>query len=250
VIAVSEELKMLSMHFGSDNKKTIRLSNVIDTKRFFPSSEKVATRKKLNIPLEVPVVLSLRRLSKKNGVHYLLKSAKTIISQNSQTMFLICGDGEEHVNLLQLAHELNISQNIIFTGNVPNDIIYDYIISSDIAVFPSLAEATSIACLEVMACGIPVVASDVGGLPEIIQHGETGMLVKFGISASTFEDPGLDNSVIDELARTTLALIRDSELREKIGKQAALTVRKNHTWDDYGKQIIDIYRQAIQKGHV
>ncbi len=246
IIGVSEELKLLSILFGGDKERTVRFSNVVDTKRFFPTIDKAFSRKNLNIAQNVPVVLSLRRLSRKNGVHYLIQAAVRILQQNSSVLFLICGDGEKKEALFKLVKELHIEENFIFTGNVPNDKIYEYIISSDIAVFPSLAEATSIACLEVMACGIPVVASDVGGLPEIIQHGETGMLVKFHLAASTFEDPGLDVSIIDDLAQTIFSLLANDDLRLKIGQQAASYVRNNHTWDIYGEKIEDLYKHAIQ----
>ena len=167
------------------------------------------------------------------------------MQQNSSVLFLICGDGEKKEALFKLSVNCTLKR-ISYLLNVPNDKIYEYIISSDIAVFPSLAEATSIACLEVMACGIPVVASDVGGLPEIIQHGETGMLVKFHLAASTFEDPGLDVSIIDDLAQTIFSLLANDDLRLKIGQQAASYVRNNHTWDIYGEKIEDLYKHAIQ----
>ncbi|HLF13892.1 MAG TPA: glycosyltransferase family 4 protein, partial [Bacteroidota bacterium] len=243
VIAVSNELRELSIGFGSPAERTIRMSNAIDPARFRPAEDRAALRRKLGLPVDGTIVLSLRRLSVKNGVQYLIDAAPVVIEKYPEAIFLLCGDGDFRRPLEERVALRGVGGNFRFLGSVPNESVTPYIQASDVAVFPSLAEATSIACLEVMACGVPVVASNVGGLPEIVRHGENGMLVEFGISSSVFQDPGLPPSVVRALGDAIVSVLADSVLRRRLGASAADYVRENHSWEVYTDSILKLYRE-------
>ena len=105
-----------------------------------------------------------RRLFSKNGVEYLVRAMPYIVAQVDAEAVLI-GDGPERTRLEELARELGVADRLSFMGKQPSAAMPGLLSSGDLAVFPSLMEATSVAALEAMACELPVAASRVGGLP-------------------------------------------------------------------------------------
>jgi len=120
-----------------------------------------------------------RRLVSKNGVEFLVRAAPEILRKIPQARFLIIGDGPERRALELLAGELGVVSALRFLGARPHDEMPGLLCSAEIAILPSLMEATSVAALEAMACERPVVATRVGGLPEIVDD-EVGALVAPG----------------------------------------------------------------------
>ena len=119
-----------------------------------------------------------RRLFEKNGVEFFLK-AMPLISERVDVEAVIVGDGPEREKLEALATSLTLGERVVFLGARGHDEMPGLLSSAELAVFPSLMEATSVAALESMACELPVAASDVGGLPEIVD-GEVGGLFEAG----------------------------------------------------------------------
>lgn len=244
-IAVSEELRQLAIGLGSPEERTERLSNVIDVAKFSSLVDPSAARRELGLPPDARIILSLRRLSLKNGVHYLIRAFAPIARTHPDAYLVLCGDGEMRGELVALVDRLGIGGRVRFLGSVPNNEVQKVIAASDMAVFPSLAEATSIACLEVMATGVAVVVSDVGGLPEIVTHGQTGLIVRFGLPGSTFRDPGLPDAVVDDLRTSIERLLDDRILRARIAHQARSDVLSRYSWSAYAEKVEGIYTHAI-----
>ena len=119
-----------------------------------------------------------RRLFEKNGVEFFLR-AMPLISERVDVEAVIVGDGPERENLEGLAASLELGERVQFLGAREHDEMPGLLSSAELAVFPSLMEATSVAALESMACEVPVAASDVGGLPEIVDKG-VGALFEAG----------------------------------------------------------------------
>ena len=119
-----------------------------------------------------------RRLFEKNGVEFFLR-AMPLISERVDVEAVIVGDGPEREKLEALAANLTLGERVVFLGARGHDEMPGLLSSAEMAVFPSLMEATSVAALESMACELPVAASDVGGLPEIVD-GEVGALFEAG----------------------------------------------------------------------
>ncbi|MEQ8331257.1 MAG: glycosyltransferase family 4 protein [Longimicrobiales bacterium] len=115
-----------------------------------------------------------RRLYPKNGVEYFVRGLPGIVSDHDVEAILV-GDGPERERLERLAAERGVADRIRFLGARPNSDMPGLLSSADLAVFPSLMEATSVAALECMACELPVAASDVGGLPEIVDDQVGGL---------------------------------------------------------------------------
>jgi hypothetical protein len=145
---------------------------------------------------------------------------------------LIIGDGPERLRLEGLARELGVSDRIDFLGAAPHEAMPGLLASGEIAIFPSLMEATSVAALEAMACERPVLATDVGGLPEIVDERVGGLVPP--------RDPG-------GLARGVVRLLRDPHLVEKgqIARERVVTHWSNARLVD---RHLEIYRTSSRGG--
>ena len=245
VIGVSNELVQLSIKYGANPQLTIVKPNAVYVKRFHPEVKGDHIRKKYAIAENEIVILTLRRLVPKTGVQYVVEGAPEIIKKNDNVRFLIVGEGELRNSLQARVKSLGIEKHFIFTGSIPNEEVQDYIAASDISVFASLAEATSIACLEVMACAKAVVVSSVGGLPEIVSNGETGVIVPFQIEKSTYLDYGLPQETVNALTQAIQVLVDDPDLRQYLGNNAAKTVQEKFSWSAYIDSLLSLYNEVI-----
>ncbi len=152
------------------------VENFIDSTRFDPERyDRIQSRKKLKISNEAMVIGFVGRLDRCKGVDILLNAARTLLACNRGYRFVIVGYGAEEHNLRRLARELAISEQVTFTGLCENPAAA--MAAFDLAVIPSRREAFGITAVELMAMGVPVIASTVGGLPELIENERTGLLL-------------------------------------------------------------------------
>jgi len=118
---------------------------------------------------------TVARLQPVKGVEYLIEAAKHVLESIPNTRFLIVGEGPQKAELIHKVHQLNLSSDVIFAG-MRGDI--PAILSAlDLFVLPSLSEALGIAVIEALAAKVPVIATNVGGVTEIVEDGKTGLLV-------------------------------------------------------------------------
>jgi len=171
-----------------------------------------------------------RRLFEKNGVEFLIRAVPLILEEADVEVVLI-GDGPEREALETLARQLGVAERVDFLGSREHADMPGLLSSADLAVFPSLMEATSVAALESMACELPVVASRVGGLPEIIDD-EVGALC--------------EPAAPDALARCVLALLGGGRLRT-IGRVARARVVERWSNDRLADRHVDIYEDIVAR---
>ena len=198
------------------------LVNGVETDIFRPqqgSLPRTAGRRRLVVP---------RRLFPKNGVEYFVRALPEIAA-GADLDVIVIGDGPERDRLEGLARELGVADRIDFLGARPHAEMPALLCSADMAVFPSLVEATSVAALECMACGLPVAASAVGGLPQIVDDSVGGLFPP--------ADPGA-------LAAKVLELLADGELdrRGATGRENVVSMWSNERLVDrhlevYGKLV-------------
>jgi glycosyltransferase involved in cell wall biosynthesis len=160
-------------------------------------------------PTDGPRIIVPRRLFPKNGVEYFVRAFPLIREEVPEVTAVLVGDGPERDRLEALAGELGVADDLEFMGARPNEEMPGLLSSAELAVFPSLMEATSVAALECMACGVPVAASKVGGLPEIVDE-EVGGLFEPA-------DPA-------DLARTVVDLLGSGDLPERGARGRARVV--------------------------
>ena len=232
MIGPSQELVDTVIKLGIGQDKTSFISNGVDIERFNPKVEGGEIREKYKIKPEEKVILCPRRLALKNGVWYLIKAIPHIIKQNGNVKCLIVGDGSEMGKLSQEVIRLVVADRVIFAGRVPNSEMPKYYAASDVVVLPSLKEATSIAGLEAMASGKPLVGTNVGGIPQIIADGETGILVPP-------RSP-------EELAYAIACLLNDDEKRAAMGLNARKRAESEFSWQIIARRTQNIYNKIIK----
>ena len=156
------------------NKFTI-VHNAVDTKQFSPEINSDIARKEFSIYPDVSVVGMVARLHICKGHQYLLKAAVEVIKVLPEVKFVLVGDGELRGELENSAMKLGIEKNIVFTGSRQD--VSQLIQLFDVAVLSSIYEGFGNFLIEAMAMTKPVVATNVGGIPEVVKHEETGILV-------------------------------------------------------------------------
>lgn len=164
-LAASREIADVAESLGR-GKAVEAVTNGVDTDVFRPVPPSLEATSGIRRRLVVP-----RRLFQKNGVEYFVRAVPLLVNRYGLDVeAVLVGDGPERARLEALASELGCASRILFFGARPHDDMPGILASSELAVFPSLMEATSVAALECMACGLPVAASRVGGLPEIVDE--------------------------------------------------------------------------------
>jgi glycosyltransferase involved in cell wall biosynthesis len=199
------------------------VTNGVETDRFRPVEP--------SHPAEPGVrqVIVPRRLFPKNGVEFAVRALPIVAALVPGVRFLFVGDGPERARLEALAAELGVADRARFLGALPHDAMPGMLSSAEVAVFPSLMEATSVAALECMACGLPVVASNVGGLPEIVDA-EVGALV-----------PPADPEALAQAIVATL----DRPDRVEAGVRARRRVVDHWSNDRLVERHLEIYRALL-----
>lgn len=202
VISVSEKVRISMINtFGVPKDKVFTIHNGINTKRIQNSMYvKGSIRDEFKINKDCTLVGVIAGLREQKGLDYFIKSAKCIIDEIDNVKFIIVGEGPLKNSLVELTKSLDISDKVIFTGfrndvgNIINDI--------DIFCLSSLYEGLPIALLEALANSKPVLVTDVGGIPEIIEHGVNGMMVpprNVELFSNTLKSMLLNKDLIEKL---------------------------------------------------
>lgn len=229
VIVCSEFMKGEAIRlFECPTDKIDVVYNGVNAARFefeWSEQERLAHRAKLALP-EEKIVMYVGRFVREKGIQVLLNAASTVLAQEPNTKFLIVGGGnrERFENFLDWA---GLRDKVLFTGFMANRSLYQLYRVADVAVFPSLYEPFGIVALEAMAAGAPVVASDAGGLREVVLHDQTGTLSYSGNPES--------------LAWGILHVLRDPERAKRLGVNAKVRLRTDFDWSLIADQTIAVY---------
>ena len=175
------------------------------------------------------------RLSNEKGIDVLIRAIPGILKTYPNTKFLIVGDGKEKENLVSIATKLKIIDAITWTGLQPRDKLASYYAQMDIVAIPSRFEGFGLTAIEAMSYGIPVVASSVDGLKEIIEDNKSGVLVNK-------DDP-------DMLANAIKSLIKDKNKRNDFSISGKKRVEECFSYNNYKQQISNIYRGLTLTHH-
>ncbi len=211
-IANSQATKAaLSRTTGLHDESIHIISNFIDFSQFDPLLyDRQKARKTLGIPENQTVIGFVGRLDQCKGVDLLINTAGILCESGDQYRFVIIGEGKERKELEKLTSKLGLEEKVIFNGLSKNPA--ELMIAFDIAVIPSRREAFGIAAVELMRMRIPVIASPVGGLVELIDHKKTGIV--------------LDSLNTECIADSIKALVHDSSLLRNIADNAEIFSRK------------------------
>lgn len=183
IFTVDENIKKHIESFGVESRRVLLMRNFVDVDEFSPARSRRESRRECGFEFDEFVILCPRRLVKKCGVIYAAWAAKELRNLMEDNFVLVfAGEGNERQRIERYARENELEEKIVFLGNIPHVRMPALIRAADVVLIPSITvgierEATSISALEAMASGIPVVASNIGGLSELIRDGETGYLV-------------------------------------------------------------------------
>jgi glycosyltransferase involved in cell wall biosynthesis len=165
---------------------------------------------------------------KEKGVDIMLRAAGMILRKHSGVHFLLVGEGPELTKYRELTIELGIESNVTFTGLLNNPTGTGVFEASDVYCQPSVwQEACPLAVLEAMSVKVAVIASDTGGLPEIVQHGKSGILVSVGNSK--------------EICAALEKLLGNADLRRSMGEEGYQLILKEHRIEETARKYVDVF---------
>lgn len=224
VICVSHRLARGMRHYAAP-QQLLTVHNGIEVERVRSSFSRAEARRRLNLPESAEVVGTAGRLVPVKRLDIFLQAARWLTNARPETRFVIAGSGPEEARLRELAASLGIADRVLFAGH--RDDVHDVLRAMDIFVISSDHEGLPMVLLEAMALGVPVVARAVGGVPEVIEDGKSGLLV-----ASA--DP-------EALALRCAALFADADEREQVAARAAARVASDFSAQRAADDILRLY---------
>jgi glycosyltransferase involved in cell wall biosynthesis len=230
VITPSRELLERSVDAGYPRDRLRYVPNGVDVRVFRPGTPDPELQRVYGLKPSDRVLVVPRRFDHKNGVDVLLRAIPEVVRVIPQLKLLLVGDGPEREALETLVREQGIGASVVFCGSQPRDRMVRHLQLAEIAVLPSRMEAVSLAGLEAMAVGLPVVGSHVGGIPEFVRDGENGLLVPVG-------DPRA-------LAAALIRLLSDEGELRALAARTRPSVESDFSWRAAAEQTLEVYAAA------
>ena len=216
--SVSNELE----EYGLKSNEVKVVGNGVDEKTFIPITQKAKKNK---------YVLFTGVLRARKGLFDFIECGASVCKKRPDVKFVICGDGPFLPHAIERVRQKNLQEKIIFLGRVSRLKLIETYQNATLQIVPSHYEGLPTVMLEGMACGLPVVATNVGGNSEVIVHGQNGFLV-----------PPREPQII---SCYVLKLLEDAQLREKIGAAARITIEKKFSWNKIADNILQCYKSVL-----
>ena len=182
-------------------------------------------------PVDKQVILYTGRLIELKGVHHLVSALSQLKEMRNDWVCWIVGEGEKQAELQAQSTALGLEENIVFLGS--RDDIPQLLFNSDIFVLPSLIENQPLSVIEAQIAGKPVIVSDAGGLPEIVEHGVTGLVSSAGD--------------VEDLCNNLELLLKDEMYRKELGSNAKKWGMTHWSLDKGVQNVLKVYKSAISK---
>jgi glycosyltransferase involved in cell wall biosynthesis len=222
--AITEDCRQHALRAGAPAEGIHLVFNGTDLRRFSPGENGEGLHR-----FGPHMIFACRQLFPRKGIRFLLEAGAQLKPQFPDLKIVLAGDGFERPELAKLAGELGIGADVTFLGWVPNAELPPYYRAAAVSVIPSLEEGFGIPAAEAMGCEVPVVASDAGGLPEVVENGVTGIVVPRGDSAA--------------LAGAIGSLLADPERRRRMGQAGRERALRLFDWDRSAAQFEELYRE-------
>lgn len=241
VAATARDMEHMLSLYGADRAKIRVIPCGVDLSLFHPH-DRARARQAIGIEPETKLVLFVGRMEPLKGIDDLLRAIARILRDHSMpcnevSLSIIGGSAEDHpdrissemARLMRMRDALGLHEMVTFLGAQGQDVLPLYYSAADVVVMPSHYESFGMVALEAMACGTPVVASDVGGLSYTVEDGVTGFLV-----------PDRDPKA---LADRICDILNDEVFRDQLGRQA-LDVARGYSWQNITNAILEVYREV------
>lgn len=219
---------------GNDNVNVLPMG--VDTEYFSKIHDVASLKRKFKI--EGPVILFVGRLIDWKGTAYLINAMPETLQRFPTAKALIIGSGPQKDELVGLAETLALQEHVIFIDEVPQEELVAFYSMADIFVLPSIVnengetEGLGVVLLEAMACGLPVIGCNVGGIPDIIRNDVTGLLARQ-------KDPG-------DLAEKIIQMLSDKVLRNKVIQNGLDLIERKFSWEAISDKFIEVYNSVLK----
>jgi glycosyltransferase involved in cell wall biosynthesis len=220
--AITEDCRQHALRAGAPSRSMHLVFNGTDLRRFSPAPAGTVDPR-----FGPTMIFACRQLFPRKGIRFLVEAAAQLKPRFPDLKVVVAGDGFERPELIALAEGLGIARDITFLGWVPNSELPQYYRAAALSVIPSLEEGFGIPAAEAMGCETPVVASDAGGLPEVVEHGVTGLVVPRGDA--------------NALAGAIGELLADPARRRRMGQAGRERALRLFDWDRSAEQFEQIY---------
>lgn len=250
IISVSHSLQKIvrSAHEIAEDQAHV-VHNGLDSDSFMKSQPNPAAVSQLRNAIADPkekVVIFAGRLHAMKGVTSLLDSAARVIDEYQDVRYILAGepDSRDYAKIIEATFDKHpaLRGKVKLLGRVPRQQLSLLYRIADIAVVPSVYEPFGYAAIEAMSASLPVVATDVGGLGEIVQHEQTGLLVPIRPSAD-----GTRAVDAEQLAAAQVCLLKDESKAKKFGQAARRRLLDLFTLEKMARSTLDVYQKAISK---
>jgi len=223
----------------SPEKVTI-IPDAVDTNRFNPSVSGHDLRERWKLHSD-PLVVFVGRLVQNKGLNHLIKAFASVLQEIPDAKLIVVGEeGKSELvgggiknELVIMSKKLNLKNSIKFLGRASSEDLPKIYAAADVVVLPSIMEGFGITLLEAMATAKPCIATTVGGIPDVITNGETGILVPPGDSSALYE--------------AICTVLKDRSLARKFGEAGCRRAEEGFTWDIVAKKTVAVYERALKQ---
>jgi glycosyltransferase involved in cell wall biosynthesis len=222
--AITEDCRQHALRAGAPDERIRIVMNGADLRRFSPAPNGSVPD---GVSYGSRMIFACRQLFPRKGIRFLIEAAAQLRPAFPDLELVLAGDGFERPELERLARERGIAERTTFLGWVPNADLPKYYRAAAVSVIPSLEEGFGIPAAEAMGCEVPVVASDAGGLPEVVEDGVTGRVVPRGDATA--------------LAGAIADLLRDPALRHRMGQAGRERALRLFDWDRSAEEFEAVY---------
>ena len=234
LITVSEALRDLAVGFGADARRITVIGNGIDLSKFQPVPQEEA-RAKLGLPQDAKILISVGTLVERKGFHRVIECLPQLLRRHPHVHYLAVGgpgpEGDMSAKLRAQVAALGLQQRVHFLGSCASERLKFPLSAADVFVLASSYEGWANVLLEALACGLPVVATDVGGNAQVINSNRLGRIVPFGDSAA-------------------LASALDEALSHTWNRAALREYAESNSWDSRIPVLVDAFRQMLADGRI
>jgi glycosyltransferase involved in cell wall biosynthesis len=233
VISVSEEAAQYHLAIsGASADQVTTIHNGIDLSGFLnmdTARERAAVRAELGVASAANILVTVAVLRPPKGIQYMIRALPAILASHPNTYYLIVGDGSHKDSLLEEVDQAGVKDRVIFTGMRKD--VARLLAASDVFVLPTLTEALPTVLAEAMAARLPIVASRVGGIPEMIVDGQNGCLV--------------EPENLDELRAACIHILADPEKRTAMGAEGWNVVSQQFNIERQVDQLEGLYLEQL-----
>lgn len=235
-VVLSEFLKQRAINHGVSEHQIDIVPNGVNTSHFDTdtvSENKKKTLRKKHDLADKKIIFTASRLAVKNGIGEVIRAMPTILADVPNAVFVIAGTGELDATLKQLVKELDLEKHVRFVGFVSHDELPAYLVISDVFIRPSLSEGFGNSFVEALSCGVPIIGTRVGGIPDFLEHEKTGLFADVG-------DP-------HDIARQIVRLFEDDTLARTIATNGQQMVKEHYEWDAIAERFDALFQNELKQ---